>query len=73
MAGITLAQAEAQLALWIMASEKVAAKQSYTIGNRSLSFADAAEIQKMIEFWDAKAKVLATGRTGARLRGLTPG
>lgn len=73
MAGITLAQAEAQLATWIEASTKVASKQSYAIGNRQLSLADAADIQRNIEYWDAKVKALASGRSGIRIRGLSAG
>jgi hypothetical protein len=72
MAGITLAQAEAQLASWLAASTAVAAKQSYTIGNRQLSFADSAEILKNVEYWDAKVKALESGRSGIRIRGITP-
>jgi hypothetical protein len=71
MAGITLAQAEAQLALWITASEKVAAKQSYSIGNRSMTLADTADIQAQIEFWDQKCRALSSGRSGIRVRGMT--
>lgn len=73
MAGITLAQAEAQLSTWLSASTAVAAGQSYTIGSRSLSRADAAQIQAQVQYWDAKVKQLASGRSGMRIRGLTPG
>lgn len=73
MAGITQAQAEAQLASWLAASTAVTSGQSYTIGTRTLTRADAADIQSMIEYWDAKVKALTSGRTGMRLRGLTPG
>lgn len=69
MAGITLAQAEAQLALWLTASEKVAAKQSYSIGGRSLTLADLSDIQQQIEYWDRQVKILsraASGRRGPR-------
>lgn len=73
MAGITLPQAEAQLEQWMTASARVSEKQSYTIGTRQLTLADAGEIQKMIEFWDAKVKALASGRSGIRIRGLSAG
>lgn len=69
MAGLTLVMAEAQLALWLEASVKVAAKQSYSINGRSLTLADAGEIRKQIDWWDQKAKQLArraTGRGGLR-------
>jgi hypothetical protein len=40
MAGITLAQAEAQLALYLAAEEAVLANQSYEIAGRKLTRAD---------------------------------
>lgn len=65
MAGITVAQAETNLALWLAASAKVAAGQSYSYSSgtttRQLTNADAAEIQSMIEFWDGQCKRLSRG------------
>ncbi len=52
MAGITLAQAESQLGLWMAASEKVAQGQSYTIGGHTLTRADARAIQQQVDYWD---------------------
>jgi hypothetical protein len=73
MAGITIAQAEAQLASWIAASTAVASNQSYTIGTRSLTRANAREIKDMISFWDGQVKRLADGSGGGiRLKGITP-
>lgn len=75
MAGITLAQAEAQLALWIAADTSVATGQSYTIGGRSLTRADAREIRENIVFWDSQVKRLSSSETsGGRIiiRGGTP-
>jgi Family of unknown function (DUF6148) len=73
MAGITLAQAEAQLTTWLAASTAVSQGQAYTIGSRSLSRANAREIREQIEFWDAWVKRLADGGTGGiRVRGITP-
>ena len=66
MAGITLAQAEAQLTAWIAASTAVAGNQSYSIGNRSLTRADASEILEMIQFWETK--VFRLSRTRNRVR-----
>jgi hypothetical protein len=66
MAGITLSQAEAQLTVWIAASTAVASGQSYSIGNRSLSRADSADIREQIKFWDSLVKQLTPrgrGRT----------
>ena len=73
MAGITLADAEAQLALWLAASTAVAAKQSYAIGGRQLTHADAGEIRNMIDFWDKKAAALGSAAAGGgRLRTIVP-
>lgn len=74
MAGITLVQAEAQLASWLAASTAVAAGQSYTISvggsSRSMTKADAAVIQKQITFWDRQVKRLTRG--GLAVKGATP-
>lgn len=63
MAGITLAQAETALATWLAADAAVAGSQSYTIelpggGSRHLTRADAAEIRRNIDYWDAKVRRL---------------
>lgn len=58
MAGITLAQAEEQLAIWMAASSAVAKKQEYQIGDRSLTHVDAAEIREQITFWDGHVQRL---------------
>jgi hypothetical protein len=70
MAGITLAQAEAQLTTWLAASTAVASGQSYTIGDRSLTRANTGEILKMIDYWEAK--VLNLTRGGIKIYGATP-
>lgn len=74
MAGITLADAETKLALWMAAEEKVASGQSYSIGGRSLTRANLREIREQIEFWDGKIQKIAAsgGRSGMRVRGVTP-
>jgi hypothetical protein len=74
MAGITLAQAEAQLALYLAAEAAVLAKQSYTISGRQLTLANLAEIQRGIEIWNARATSLgATSEGRGRLRTIVPG
>lgn len=70
MAGITLVQAEAKLAEWLAADTAVASGQSYTIGGRQLSRAQAAEIRNNITFWDEKVQKLNRG--GIRIIGGTP-
>jgi len=72
MAGITLAQAEAQLSAWLDASTAVAQGQSYTIGARSLTRADAKEIREQIDYWENKVQKLSSGSGGIRVRGITP-
>lgn len=72
MAGITLDQAEAQLAVWLAADSAVASGQSYTIGIRSLTRANAKEISEKIDYWENKVQKLSSGTGGIRLRGITP-
>lgn len=71
MAGITLAQAEAQLAAWLDAGIKTAAGQSVTIGTKQVTRANAAEITNQINFWDGQVKRLSRGG-GISVRGVTP-
>lgn len=63
-AGITLAQAETQLALYLAAEEKVLAGQSYEIAGRRLTRADLATIQAGIVTWDTRVKQLARSVAG---------
>lgn len=60
MAGITLAQAELQLASWLDADKKVASGQAYSMAGRSLTRANAREIRENIEYWDEKVKSLSS-------------
>jgi hypothetical protein len=64
MAGLTLAQCEQKLSEYLTAAEKVAAKQSYSIDGRSLSYANIGEIQSAIEFWDKQCRRLSRGSRG---------
>lgn len=76
MAGITLAQAEAKLALWMQVNDDIATNgQSTAILGREFRAADLGEVNRQIEYWDTKVKQLAanTGGAGIRVRGLTPG
>jgi len=74
MAGITQAQAEAQLTLWLAADTAVSSGQSYSLDARTLTRADARQIRENITFWDAKVRALSatSGRTGPVIRGATP-
>jgi len=73
MAGITLAQAQAKLALWMAADDKVANGQTYSIGGRSLSRADARLIQENIKFWnDWVVRLSDGGNGGVLVKAITP-
>lgn len=68
MAGITLAQAEAKLAVWLAAEEALATSQSYEIeveGNRrQLTRADLAQVAKRIDYWNGWVNRLTAQATG---------
>jgi hypothetical protein len=69
MAGITLAQAETQLTLYLAAESAVLTGQSYEIAGRKLTRAALGEIRNGITTWDARVKQLsqrASGRSRAR-------
>lgn len=72
MAGITLAQAEAQLVSWIAANTAVSGGQEYEIEDggmrRRLKRTDTAQILEQIKFWDAKVKELTPASAGGRRR-----
>lgn len=69
MAGIDITTAQTQLASWLAASTAVAKGQSYSIGGRSYTRADAKTIQQMIEYWDRKVNELSRiGSGGRRVR-----
>jgi hypothetical protein len=73
MAGITLAQAEAQLALYLTAEQTVLTGQSYSIGGRTLTRADLADIQEGIRIWNERANSLSAGASGrSRARTIVP-
>lgn len=74
MAGITLAQAEAQLTLYLAAEAAVLTKQSYEINGRKLTLANLAEIQQGITTWNGRAAALgATSEGRGRLRTIVAG
>ena len=71
MAGITQAQAEAQLTAWLAALDAIAQNQSYTINGRSLTRANLSDVKDMVDYWDGKVKALTPGG-GRRVRLGTP-
>lgn len=62
MAGITQAMAQVHLDAWLAADLAVAGGQSYTIGTRTLTRAQAVEIRGNIKYW--QQQVVAATRTG---------
>lgn len=71
MAGLTLAQAETQLAAYLAAETAALGGQSYRIGDRMLTRADLVEIRNGIDVWQRRIVELSnstavTGRTRAR-------
>lgn len=74
MAGITLAQAQAQLDAYLAAETAVLSGQAYEIAGRKMTRADLAAIQIGIKTWDARVKELdAKTNSGGRVRNLVPG
>jgi hypothetical protein len=70
MAGITLQQAETQLAAYLAAESAVLAGQAYSIGGRSVTRANLAEIRSGIDSWNARV-VQLSNRAEGRSRGRT--
>jgi hypothetical protein len=70
MAGLTVAQAEAQLAAYLAAETAVLSGQSYEINGRRLTRADLTAIQAGIKLWNQRAQTLTRG--GLTLKGATP-
>lgn len=64
MAGLTLAQAQAQLTLYLTAETAVLGGQEYEIAGRRLKRADLDKIQAGITQWDSRVKVLTNTATG---------
>ena len=68
MAGITLQSAQAQLDLWLAADAAVTSGQSYSIGGRALTRANAAEITNKIDYWNGWVQKLSRSSSGIRVR-----
>lgn len=72
MTAWTLVQAQAHLDAWLAADTAVASGQSYSIGGRSLTRADAAKIAERIAFWSREVERLTNSRTGLRVQRIVP-
>lgn len=67
MAGITLAQAQAQLDAYLAAEVAALANKSYEIAGRKLTRQDLAQIQQGITLWSGRVSQLsASGRGRSR-------
>lgn len=64
MAGITLAQAEAQLNSYIAAETAVLANQSYEIAGRKFTRANLDSIRDGIQYWNNKVITLSNAVSG---------
>ena len=64
MAGITLAQAEAQLAAYLAAQTKILAGQKVEIDGQALTRANLQDVQTGLTYWDAKVKELSNSASG---------
>ena len=62
--GLTLARAQENLERWLNADAAAAAGKSYTIGTRSFTKQDAAEIRESIDYWSAKVSTLTSQSQG---------
>lgn len=72
MAGITLAQAEAQLSLYLDAEAKILAGQRVRIGDKDITRADLEFVQKGIDFWQGRVTKLARTTTGIAVKQVIP-
>jgi hypothetical protein len=73
MAGITQAEADAKLTLWMGSDDAVATGQAYQLpGGRSLTRADVREIRTNISYWDQKVKELSVSGGRRRVRAFIP-
>lgn len=71
MAGITLEQAQTQLAKYLAAEEAVLTGQSYEINGRMLERADLKAIQQGIDIWNARVEQMSAKASGRR-RAISP-
>jgi len=66
MAGITLDQAQAKLDLYLAAQEKIVKGQKVEIDGEALTRANFADVERAIQFWDAKVRALSSAASGRR-------
>ena len=64
MAGITLAQAQAQLDAYLAAEVAILSGQEYEIAGRRLKRADLGAVQSGINLWNRRVKELSARASG---------
>lgn len=70
---VTLDFAKDRVAIYYEAEAKVLGGQSYTVGGRSLTRANLAEIRDGILYWQGQVdRLTSTGRTGPTMRRIIP-
>jgi hypothetical protein len=72
MAGITLLQAETQLALYLAAETNILAGQRVSMNGRDLTLANLKEVQEGISIWNKRAQALGRTASGLRVREVIP-
>ena len=72
MAGITLVQAEARLALYLDAEAKVLAGQEVWVDGERMRRADLEMIQRGVSLWEGRVQRLANPTGGLRVREVIP-
>lgn len=71
--GITLTQAETQLAAYLAAETAVLTGQEYEIAGRRMKRANLAEIQSGIKLWNERVQALTLSAQGrGRCRTISP-
>lgn len=64
---VTLERAKKHLNAWLDAELKVSNSQSYTLGPRTLTYANIAEIRKQIAYWENRVKALEMEAAGRKV------
>lgn len=62
---IDLAEARRQIDAWLEASAALASGGAHAMGDRSLTRADAGEVQRMLDYWTRTERELLRAARGA--------
>lgn len=74
MAGITLADAEAKLALYLAALDKILLGQEVQIEGQTLKRANLKDVESGVDYWNGKVRELSERASGrGRSRTVSPG